>query len=165
MATDDKAHIERAKLAKEIYIAAIAHNGGSNQATQLAKSCFHYADAFAEIELLDSVGELEGPEDLNPFDDASAPNVPNAKNHPINLMSKKWGDIDKIRKHLPAIKELRIPVGDGAPPADSIVYEELMYTPAMANQARTMWPDFLARVERLQEKATNRKAAAGKLAK
>jgi hypothetical protein len=169
---EDKNNSERVRLARETYIAMLAHGGGHANPTDLATRCFHYADAFMEVELRDACGELSGPEDLNPLDDAFAPNVPNALKHPVNMISKaamRAGEtpetvVNRVAKHWENVKNLRREQFSDMP-RDAVVYAELDWRLEQLTQAQSIWPAFLAKAEKLQQKAKDRKGVAKTLAK
>lgn len=101
---------------------------------QLAMNCFRDARVFLEVadqvvsKTWDSV-----PEDTNPLDVAFAPNL--KRTHPINLMSRAWGDIKLVQK---ALADL-----NANPKAES--YELYGWGKPEINQARALFPAVIQR--------------------
>lgn len=143
--------------ARDMFSAVVAHHGGTANPADLARRCFHYADHFKDAESSYLNGTLEPEEDLNPYDDASAPNL--SKSHPINLMSKRWGSIEEVLKHFDAISKLdRSSWREDVKP-DDIVYEDAHWTVAQVMTADAMFPAFIKRFEKCEKR---KKALASK---
>lgn len=155
----------RVKHAREMFTATVAHHGNAIQSRVLAKMCFANADAFAEIEAQYLAGELEEVEDFNPLDDAFAPNL--KKNHPCNMVSRRFGSMDLVKKHLLGIRALdrtaAKEVAQGSHAA--IVYEDAGWTFGEVNQAEALFPSLIEKAGRMErEKAIRDKANAMKQA-
>ena len=73
--------------------------------------------------------------DSSPLDPAFAANL--KKTHPINLMSKEWGDLRKVREALKFLEE--------NPSLEA--YEELSWGKPEVNQARALFPTVVQRAD------------------
>lgn len=105
---------------------------------QLAIHCFRDAKAFLTIVEQLAAGELDlNVEDTNPLDAAYAPNL--KRTHPINLMSRAWGDIKKVQA---ALADL-----DANPAAET--YEPYGWGKPEVNQARALFPAVVQRSQQL----------------
>ena len=103
---------------------------------QIALECFRYAKAFiVAMEQVLSNGLPTTDEDSSPLNGAFAPNL--KKTHPVNLMSRTWGDIKQVEavmSHLDAdpTTEFYEPYGWGKPEI---------------NQARALFPAVINRIK------------------
>lgn len=113
----------------------VRRNGGVS-AAQVALSCFRDAQSFLDVADQIEMGDLELGADKNPLDDGYAPNL--SKTHPINLMSKEWGDIQKVRDALKIVE---------SPTVNSL--DQYHWGKNECNLARTLFPGFLRRAEEL----------------
>lgn len=105
---------------------------------QLVMNCFRDAKVFLEVaDQLVSEPWESVEEETNPLDVAFAPNL--KRTHPINLMSRAWGDIMLVRK---ALSEL-----DANPKA--VVYEPYGWGKPEINQARALFPAVVNRANQL----------------
>lgn len=105
---------------------------------ELAIACFQDAMGFMEIERKVLAGELDVfAADANPLDDGYAPNL--KKTHPINLMSKEWGNIEKVREQLKWL--------EARPEAKS--NEEMHWELQEVNQARALFPAVVKRADEM----------------
>jgi len=123
-------------VALELFKSRSIHQGASPR--QLAIGCFRDATAF--LAAADDVlsGEIDlSDEDTNPLDPAFAPNL--KKTHPINLMSRVWGDLNKVRDVLDEL--------EASPAADS--YEPLSWGKPEVNQARALFPAVVHRAKQV----------------
>jgi hypothetical protein len=96
---------------------------------QLAMTSFRDARIFldaAEEALDQKLDDLS--DDANPLDIAYAPNL--KRTHPINLMSRAWGNLDSVKSVLAYL--------DAHPKADS--YEPHSWGKPEVNQARALFP-------------------------
>jgi hypothetical protein len=107
---------------------------------QLAIECFRDATIFTDVaEDVATSGIDLITEDSNPLDVAFAPNL--KKTHPINLMSRTWGDVNRVEQ---ALADL-----DANPGAEQ--YEPYGWGKPEVNQARALFP---AVVDRAKQFAT-----------
>ena len=96
---------------------------------QLAITCFRDAKIFLDAAQQVHSGHLEiEDDDANPLDIAFAPNL--KRTHPINLMSRAWGDLQAVQKALVYL--------DANPKAD--FYEPHNWGKPEVNQARALFP-------------------------
>lgn len=147
-AKDDERANKRIRLAKEMFTAAIAHAGGHHSPRNLAETMFHMAEAWEETEAKFLAGKLADPVELDPFEDCWAPNLP--KNNPINMMSRQWGDLEKIKEFMKDIGNMdKSKLGPSAP-IDEILYEKYHWKKQEVNQAVQMFPQFLMKVNRME---------------
>lgn len=126
-------------VALELFKSRSIHQGSSPQ--QLAIGCFRDAKAF--LAAADNVlsGEIDlSDEDTNPLDPAFAPNL--KKTHPINLMSRIWGDLNKVRNVLAEL--------DANPATDT--YEPYSWGKPEVNQARALFPSVVQRAKQVLTK-------------
>jgi len=120
------------KLAFEIF-KTTPHAAGN--AERCAIQSFRAAKAFLDVSAQISSNRLNiFAIDENPLDDAHAPNL--TKTSPINLMSKEWGSLEKVKK---AMKDLQ-----DNPTATT--YETYGWGPSEVAQARSLFP---AKLEKL----------------
>ena len=106
---------------------------------QVAMQCFRDAQSFLKVSEQIAKGGIEDHPDNNPLDPAFAPNAKLKKNDPLNVMSREWGDIGKVRRIL---NELN------ATPA-ATTYEELGWGLQQVNQARDLFPAVVERADKL----------------
>lgn len=108
-------------------------------AENVARRCFIDATAFLKVS--DTIGSegLQPIEDLNPLDTAFARNLP--KTHPINLMSREMGNVNRVKEVFEAL--------EANPKAES--YEPLGWGMPEVNQARALFPAVLERANKLQK--------------
>lgn len=136
MATDKNIDTETQTLAEKLafeIFKTTPHAAGN--AEKCAMQSFRAAKAFLEVQTQLSSGKLNiYAIDDNPLDDAFAPNL--KRNHPINLMSKEWGSLEKVKK---VMKDL-----DENPTAST--YETYGWGPAEVMQARTLFPFKLEKI-------------------
>jgi hypothetical protein len=105
---------------------------------QLAMNCFRDAKIFLDAAELVHSGKLNFlEEDTNPLDVAFAPNL--KRTHPINLMSRAWGNLAAVHK---AFNDL-----DANPKAES--YEPHGWGKAEVNQARALFPAVIQRAKQM----------------
>jgi hypothetical protein len=135
--TISKSTIDTAKL---IAVALDIFKGRSSQPRvsprQLAIECFRDATAFNEVaEEVQTGGIGTVAEDTNPLDMAFAPNL--KRTHPINLMSRAWGDLNKVQA---VMAEL-----DANPAAE--FYEPFGWGKPEVNQARALFPAVVSRAK------------------
>ena len=96
---------------------------------QLAIECFRDATTFTNIAEDVMSGEIDLiAEDTNPLDVAFAPNL--KKTHPVNLMSRAWGDLNQVRTVLAEL--------DANPAAEQ--YAPYGWGKPEVNQARALFP-------------------------
>jgi hypothetical protein len=105
---------------------------------QLAIDCFRDAAAFTQV----AEDVLTGDIDLldvnaDPLDEAFAPNL--KRTHPINLMSRAWGDLNKVQAVLAEL--------DANPALE--VYEPYEWGKPEVNQARALFPAVINRAQQL----------------
>ena len=105
---------------------------------QLAIDCFRDATVFisAAQELRSGKKDLFE-EETNPLDLAYAPNL--KRTHPINLMSRAWGNLQKVQA---ALADL-----DAHPSAE--FYEPYGWGKPEINQARALFPAVVSRAKQL----------------
>ncbi len=114
-------------VALELFKARSAAQVGNPR--QLAIGCFRDAKAFLATTERVLAGELDVSNDeTNPLDIAFAPNL--KRTHPINLMSREWGDFRKVQA---ALAEL-----ESDPAAE--FYEPYSWGKPEVNQARALFP-------------------------
>ena len=138
MATSDKLNekLSLTTVALELFKTRSMQPGTTPN--QLAIHCFRDAKAFLAITEQLVAGEIDlNVEDSNPLDSAFAPNL--KRTHPINLMSRSWGDIKKVEA---ALAEL-----EANPAAD--VYEPYGWGKPEVNQARVLFPTVVQRSQQL----------------
>jgi hypothetical protein len=134
--TSDKWNLNAVAL--ELFKARSMHPGTTPQ--QLAITCFRDAQAFLKVTDQLVAGEIElVNSDANPLDVAFAPNL--KRTHPINLMSREWGDIAKVQT---ALTDL-----DANPAADT--YEPYSWGKPEVNQARALFPAVVQRSQLLSK--------------
>jgi hypothetical protein len=121
-------------VALELFKERSAQGGFSPK--QLAIDCFRDATIFTEVaeEVLTEGIDLSS-DDANPLDVAFAPNL--KKTHPINLMSRAWGNLDKVRETLAYL--------DANPGCES--YEPYGWGKPEINQARVLFPAVVIRAK------------------
>lgn len=103
---------------------------------QLAIECFRDATAFTQVAEDIATGDVDlNSEDDNPLDVAYAPNL--KRTHPVNLMSRTWGDLEKVRE---VINDL-----DANPAVES--YELYEWGKPEVNQARYLFPAVINRAK------------------
>jgi hypothetical protein len=96
---------------------------------QMAITCFRDAKIFLAAAEQVHAGKLDIEEDeSNALDIAFAPNL--KRTHPINLMSRAWGDLQAVQKVLAYL--------DANPKAD--FYEPHSWGKPEVNQARALFP-------------------------
>ena len=102
----------------------------------LAIECFRDATIFNEIaeDVLSNGIEMYS-ESSDPLDVAFAPNL--KKTHPINLMSRAWGNLDKLKEILATL--------DANPATES--YEPFGWGRPEVNQARALFPAVVDRAQ------------------
>lgn len=112
-------------------------------ARQIAIQCYRSAEAFLQAtdELIAGTLNITSI-DQNPLDEAYAPNL--KKTHPINLMSRHWGSVDKVRKTLAALKS----------EPEAKAYEPYGWGLPEVNQARALFPALVKKADELEEKIT-----------
>ena len=101
----------------------------------LAIRCYRAAQEFcdAEDEILSGAVSISVI-DNNPLDDAYAPNL--KKTHPVNLISKKWGDLKKAMEAYEHVQNLGVNA-----------YEPLGWEMPECNTARALFPAVLKRAK------------------
>ena len=131
-----KIELEISDVALELFKVRAAHSGVGTR--QLAMGCFRDAAAFINIakEVNSSDVDLLA-EETNPLDPAFAPNL--NKTHPINLMSRSWGDLKKVQN---ALSDL-----NANPAAES--YEPYGWTKSEIRQARALFPAVIERSKQI----------------
>ncbi len=138
MATSDKTtdELDLSAVALELFKSRSLQSGANPQ--QLAIICFRDATVFlaAAQEVLAGGMDLFA-EDTNPLDEAFAPNL--KRTHPINLMSRAWGDLRKVQA---ALADL-----DANPTVD--FYEPYSWGKPEVNQARALFPAVVSRAKQL----------------
>jgi hypothetical protein len=99
----------------------------------LAIRCYRAAQEFcdAEDEILNGTVSISVI-DNNPMDDAFAPNL--KKTHPVNLISKKWGDLKKAMEAWQHVKNLSVNA-----------YEPYGWEMPECNTARALFPSVIKR--------------------
>ena len=111
------------------------HRNSNGGAHQLAIRCFRDATAFLEIAAKFASGELSVKAiENNPLDEAHAPNL--KKTHPINLVSQRFGDIQKVAKIFEMVKS-----------PDVVSLEEYNWGLQECNQARAIFPAVLEKAQ------------------
>lgn len=114
-------------------------NGLDSQ--RIALRCFKDAASFLEVAEDVLTGGVNLHEvDSNPLDEAFAPNL--KKTHPINLMSREWGNLDKVRSALEMVRN---------PEIES--FEDYNWGKPECNQARALFPAVIARADKLEKLA------------
>lgn len=114
---------------------------GVGSPEQHAIKCFRDGAAFLAAADKIKSGEINIVAiDNNPLDEAYAPNL--KKTHPINLMSRQWGNIKKVREFYELVKSPNV-----------TAIEELNWGLPECNTARALFPAVL-------EKADGAKATA-----
>ena len=105
---------------------------------QLAIDCFRDATLFVAVaqEVQSGTADLFI-EETNPLDLACAPNL--KRTHPINLMSRAWGNLQKVQA---ALADL-----DAHPSAE--FYEPYGWGKPEINQARALFPAVVNRAKQL----------------
>ncbi len=132
--SDDKMSLT--SVALELFKMRSMQSGTTPQ--QLAINCFRDAKVFLEITDQLTAGEIElSVDDRNPLDTAFAPNL--KRTHPINLMSREWGDIKKVQSVLADL--------EANPAADA--YEPYAWGKPETNQARALFPAVVHRFQQL----------------
>ena len=123
-------------VALELFKGRSLVHGTSPQ--QLAISCFRDAQAFLEAasQVVDGNLDLQTDE-TNPLDAAFAPNL--KRTHPINLMSRAWGDVRKVQD---ALADL-----EANPGAET--YERYSWGRPEVNQARALFPAVVQRAKQV----------------
>ena len=125
-----------AELAKQIFVEQFGHSQIGYK--QLTINSFRAATEFLAGAQSVQNGEIDlFEEDRNPLDDAKAPNL--KKTHPINLMSKAWGDVRLVQA---ALDDL-----DANPAAET--YEPYGWGKPEVNQARALFPAVVNRAKQL----------------
>ena len=105
---------------------------------QLAIDCFRDATVFvAAAQEVQSGNADLFIEETNPLDLAYAPNL--KRTHPINLMSRAWGNLQKVQA---ALADL-----DAHPSAE--FYEPYGWGKPEINQARALFPAVVSRAKQL----------------
>lgn len=108
---------------------------------QLAIDCFRSAKSFLAVSELVQSGEIAAIDnDTNPLDVACAPNL--KKTHPVNLMSRAWGDVKKVESVLAEL--------EADPSAES--YEPFGWGRPEVNQARALFPAVVNRAQQYMTK-------------
>lgn len=101
----------------------------------LAIRCFRAAQAFCDAADKIISGEVSIYQiDNNPLDDAYAPNL--KKTHPVNIISKKWGDLKKAVEAWEHVQNLSVKE-----------YEPFGWSEPECNQARALFPAVLDRAK------------------
>ena len=134
MATSDRSMTTPSltSVALELFKERSSQMGVSPQ--QLAITCFRDAQVFLDTaqQVLDA--KLDPNEDdKNPLDIAFAPNL--KRTHPINLMSRTWGNLKLVREALAAL--------DANPKLE--FYEPHSWGKPEVNQARALFPAVISR--------------------
>lgn len=140
MATAEKTNekMNLASVALELFKGRSLHHGVTPR--QLAIGCFRDAAAFLAAADEALAGKIDwSAEDTNPLDSAFAPNL--KKTHPINLMSRAWGDLKKVRATLAEL--------DANPAAES--YDPFSWGKPEVNQARALFPAVVNRAKQFTE--------------
>lgn len=137
--TDQKANsnlLDLTAIALKLFTARMAHSQCTPEA--LVRTCFRDAKAFitGAADILTSGVDVFA-EDNNPLDVAFAPNL--KKTHPLNLMSRAWGDLKLVQN---ALAEL-----EANPVAES--YEPYGWGKPEVNQARVLFCGERVRVKGL----------------
>ncbi|HEY0984650.1 hypothetical protein [Schlesneria sp. T3-172] len=127
--------LNRSMVALELFKARSVSGGGSPR--QLAISCFRDAMVFLEAAYEIQSGRADLSADESPLDPAFAPNL--KRTHPINLMSRVWGDLRKVQE---ALADL-----DANPGAD--YYEPYSWSKPEVNQARALFPTVVNRLKQM----------------
>lgn len=123
-------------VALELFKGRSVQSGISSH--QLAMNCFRDANIFLNAAAQVQAGNLDFLEaETNPLDVAFAPNL--KRTHPINLMSRAWGDLAAVQK---AFNDL-----DANPKAES--YEPHGWGKPEVNQARVLFPAVLNRAKQI----------------
>lgn len=133
MANEKNSDAELKAVALELFKASRV---AGVSAQQIATRCFKDASAFLEVSTKVLSGSVDiFAEDNNPLDEAFAPNL--KKTHPINLMSREWGSLEKVREVLSDL--------DQNPKLES--YEKYGWGLPEVNQARMLFPAKLAKAK------------------
>ncbi len=114
---------------------------GSHAAGTVAKKCFRDADAFLKTATEIAEKGIKEFVDTNPLDDAYAPNLP--KKHPLNLMSKEWGDLSRVRS---VLKKLELD-----PKAEVLNDADIEWGAIEVGTARRLFPDVVKRAEQMEK--------------
>lgn len=121
-------------VALELFKGRSSHQGIAPR--QLAIGCFRDAAAFLAAAEDVQAGNVDWfAEDTNPLDSAFAPNL--KRTHPINLMSRAWGDLKKVQSVLADLE---------ANPAAEF-YELYSWGKPEVNQARALFPAIVNRAK------------------
>lgn len=136
MANNDKPQTDNKlqALAFELFTQRSAMLGGRS-AEPVASQCFRDAESFLKVAERVEKSGLASIADSSPLDPAFAANL--KKTHPINLMSREWGNLAKVRE---ALKFL-----DENPSLES--YEELSWGKPEVNAARALFPAVVQRAD------------------
>lgn len=131
-----KEEVDVNHIALELFKERSSQTGISPE--QIAIDCFRDAKAFAKIAERVLYDDIElAHADSNPLDAAFAPNL--KRTHPINLISKAWGDLTKVKA---ALVEL-----EANPGAEH--YEPFGWGKPEINQARVLFPSVVERAQLL----------------
>ena len=136
MANNDKPQTDNKlqSLAFELFTQRSAMLNGRS-AEPVASQCFRDAESFLKVAEKVEKSGLASIADSSPLDPAFAANL--KKTHPINLMSKEWGDLKRVREALKFLEE--------NPSLES--YEELSWGKPEVNQARALFPTVVQRAD------------------
>jgi hypothetical protein len=140
MATADKTteNMNLASVALELFKGRSLHHGVTPR--QLAIDCFRDAAEFLAAAEDALAGKIDWfADDTNPLDSAFAPNL--KRTHPINLMSRAWGDLKKVQATLAEL--------DANPAAES--YDSYGWGKPEVNQARALFPAVVKRSKQFIE--------------
>lgn len=137
MPTVEKAseNLNRSAVALELFKVRSAQPGGNPR--QMAIACFRDAAIFLAAADEVQSGRADIFSDESPLDVAFAPNL--KRTHPINLMSRAWGDLRKVHD---ALADL-----EANPGAD--FYEPYSWGKSEVNQARALFPAVVNRSKQL----------------
>ena len=127
--------LNRSVVALELFKARSVQPGGNPR--QLAIACFRDAAIFLAAADEVQSGRANLFTDESPLDVAFAPNL--KRTHPINLMSRAWGDLKKVQQ---ALADL-----EANPGTD--FYEPYSWGKPEVNQARALFPAVVARSKQL----------------
>lgn len=138
---EDKKTDRDGVLLQETAFELFKQTNGLGSPEHRAIRCFRDAAAFITAAKKIATGEINIEViDNNPLDDAFAQNL--KKTHPINLMSRQWGNIKKVREVYEMVRNPGVQA-----------YEELGWGMPECNQARALFPGIIAKADEMAKKA------------
>ena len=139
---NEKVDDELEALAFEIYKQAVA--GGSAIASeQQALAAYHKAEAFISVRTRVRNGQLKAEKTTGPqLCDVRAPNLP--RTHPHNLVSKVYGNLDRVRKIYAWLEANPTPEREPTEliPRLQAAFPDLSWDVPTINTARAIFPDY-----------------------